>query len=342
MAHHLTIDGKQAARAASLRNLAVVTSIAIVSSLIGLVLLEGMVRWFYPLYDPSGQVQFVVDPNGLALGPKNRTKRQSSPTGDFDVSVQFNASGFRDSKDVASVRSGDIVVVGDSFAYGWGVEESQRFSNLLQDSLRKRVFNIATPGDFENYDRLLKYADALGGRIEEVVIAVCMENDLSSYGVSRLAYSSSNFRAIKGWLSRSSALYRIFTASVLQNPWLKNLVIRANLLRPQVAFGLNAYSRETVERSADRLAEIAGRYKHTVILIVPSRALWVGNNRTPEDRMHREFVAALAARHLNVVDMRETFESGGDPLSNHFRNDGHWNPTGQRLAAKSLVAKFSE
>ena len=82
------------ANSRSLRNLVVITSIVIASSIIGLALLEGMVRFFYPAYDPSGQVEFVVGPDGLTLGPMSQTKRQRKNTGDFDVSIQFNARGF--------------------------------------------------------------------------------------------------------------------------------------------------------------------------------------------------------------------------------------------------------
>jgi hypothetical protein len=338
-----------------LHNLLIGISLFVISSIISLGLLEGMIRVFFPAYDPSGQVDFVYA-GGLTLGPPNQELRQSKNTGDYDVAIRFNDHGFRDAKDVATARSGDIIVVGDSFAFGWGVEESQRFSNVLENLLHRRVFNIAVgSADFNQYDDLLKYAQSLGAQIDDVVIAVCMENDLGLYNVSdqsatdvekKVATSSpthtshlfGTFAESKLWLTHNSATYRMFTTAVQQSPWLKNLAVRTHMLVPNlVGIAKNTYSQEIIERSANRLAEIASRYKHTMILIIPSRALWVGNNRYTEDRVHREFVAALVTRHLNVTDMRKTFEAGGDPLSNHFRNDGHWNPRGHRLAAEMLV-----
>jgi lysophospholipase L1-like esterase len=335
--------------------------ILVASSLIALALLEGMVRVLFPVYDPSGQVAFVAGPNGLALGPANQTMRQHKNTGDYNVAVRFNAHGFRDAKDVATARSGDIVVVGDSIAFGWGVEENQRFSNVLQALLHRRVFNVAIPGgNFTSYDNLLKYAESFGAQIDDVVIAVSMETDLLPYSAPNPSAPAAETKVaaprrmqslrlcpargdIKLWLARNSAAYVMFTTAVQQTPWLKKVAVRANLLVPNlIGIPKNTYSQEIIERSANRLAEIARRYKHAVILIVPSRALWVGNNRPIEDRVHREFVAALSARHLDVVDMRGTFESEEDPLSNHFRNDGHWNPTGHRLAAAALVTQEAE
>ncbi len=349
------------ARFGRLRYFLIGISTLVASSIIAVALFEGMVRMFFPAYDPSGQVALVVGPNGLVLGPSNHTTRQSKNTGDYDVKVHFNQHGFRETKDVANARSGDIVVVGDSFAFGWGVEESQRFSNVLQTLLHRRVFNSASPGgNFELYDSLLKYAESLGGKIDDVVLAVCMENDLFLYSpsgpsASNPGQNAATPRAIqrsrlisaipyaKMWLTYNSAAYRMLTTAVHQSPWLKDLAVRANLVVPNlVGMAKNTYSREVIEHSANRLARIARHYKHAEILIIPSRGLWAGSNRSVEDRVHREFIAALAARHLEVIDVRKIFESGGDPLSNHFRNDGHWNQRGHRLAAEALVTAFSQ
>src|SRR5262249_48714478 len=152
-------------------------------------------------------------------------------------------------------------------------------------------------------------------------IAVCMENDLRLYNVSGQSAPDEEkkvstpsrthtlhfFGALaesKLWLTRNSAAYRMLTTAVQPNPLPKTLAVRAHLLVPnRVGIAKKTYSQDIIERSANRLAEIASHYKHTVILIIPSRALWVGDNRFTEDRVHREFVAALVSRHLNVTDM---------------------------------------
>jgi hypothetical protein len=75
-----------------------------------------------------------------------------------------------------------------------------------------------------------------------------------------------------------------------------------------------------------------------VILIIPNRRLWVDEEarRLEVGRTHTRFIRILKDSGLNVIDMRPSLEAGGNPLSNHFVNDGHWNESGHLLAAEAL------
>src|SRR5258707_181049 len=114
-----------------------------------------------PAYDPSRQVTFALLPDGTPIGTPGAQRRLVKNTGDYDVQVSFNSLGLRDSKSIAVSGVDSIFVVGDSFGFGWGVEEAQRFSNLLEDRLGRLVFNISTGvADFDGYDHLIRYAEA--------------------------------------------------------------------------------------------------------------------------------------------------------------------------------------
>lgn len=307
----------------------------------GLCLVEGLTRVFFPAFDPSGRFDFDYPMGSLLLGRPGVQARQVKNTGDFNVSVRINRHGLRDSKDTAQARPGDLVFVGDSFTWGWGVEEKERFSDLVGAETGLRAFNVSTPTDIEGYRALLQYARSLGAKIGRVVLAICMENDLSMYSSDDQGDTGERlYPALKLWLERHSAAYLFATTVVHRTPWLNELAVRAGLVIRNVdGMSRNVDAPEVEESSAHAVLEIAREYK-TLVVIIPSRGLWIGPNRSIEDRVHRRFVAALVRRDVEVLDLRPLFEAGGHPLEFHFANDPHWNPRGHAVAADAISKRL--
>jgi hypothetical protein len=59
----------------------------------------------------------------------------------FDTTVAVNSQGVRDSEE--ALERPDVIVVGDSFAMGWGVEGVEAFPKLLEERCELRVLNAA-------------------------------------------------------------------------------------------------------------------------------------------------------------------------------------------------------
>jgi hypothetical protein len=318
-------------------------ALALVGGTLALLAFELAVRAFIPAFDPSGQFRFAYDAGGgLMLGQPGTIARQRKNTGDYDVTVRINARGLRDDKDVAQATAADIAVVGDSFAWGWGVEASERFSDQLQSLSGRRVFNVSTPTDLAGDRALIAYARKLGGRFGTVVLAICMENDIHEYGPPRGddGDSGTPHESLRDRLERNSAGYLFFTTAVHRTPWLKAPAVWLGLITPNLeGISRNRYSEAAIESSARTVAELA-RTDRLIALIIPSRALWVGDNRTVEDRVHKGFVTALLRLGIDVVDLRPLLEAGGQPLAYHFANDGHWNARGHRLAAEAIARRL--
>ena len=321
------------------------TTMVALSLCIGLGIVEGLTRAAFPSFDPSGRFDFDYRVGPLMLGHPGAQGRQVKNTGDFDVSVHINAHGLRDSKDVAEAQPEDLVFVGDSFTWGWGVEEKERFSNLVEARTGVRAFNVSTPTDIAGYRALLRYARSLGARIGRVVVAICMENDLALYSAAPVpAPASASVEAmhpdLKFWLEQHSAAYLLATTAVHRTPWLNALAVRAGLVIRNIdGMSRKDDSPDVIRSSADAVLEIAQDYR-TLVVIIPSRGLWVGNNKTVEDRVHRLFVASLLRRGIDVLDLRPAFEAGGDPLGFHFANDPHWTPRGHALAAEAISERL--
>lgn len=58
---------------------------------------------------------------------------------EFDTAFEVNRVGLRD--DEASLAAPEIVVLGDSFAMGWGVEQAETFADRLEAATGRRVLN---------------------------------------------------------------------------------------------------------------------------------------------------------------------------------------------------------
>ncbi|MCG8557940.1 MAG: hypothetical protein MJD61_22040 [Proteobacteria bacterium] len=92
---------------------------------------------------------------------------------EFDTEVSINSQGLRD--DEQSLVAPEIVVVGDSHAMGWGVEQEATFSEILQRQSRRKVLNagISSYGTYREM-RILRRLDLSG--LQALVIQYC-END---------------------------------------------------------------------------------------------------------------------------------------------------------------------
>jgi hypothetical protein len=308
------------------RSGAIAVLVILTGLIAGLGLAEGVVRLASPALAPSHRVEFTHPEGPLLLARPDTQARQISEGGDFDVSVRINSHGLRDPNDVATAGADDIVVVGDAFAWGWGVESQDRFSDRLQILSGRRTFNLATPTDIEGYAALLAYAARLGSRAGRVVVTVDMEKDLRP--PARGAASQGGDSAVAGWLTEHSALYRL-ASSAFERMFAASAASGKQDVVP------NDYDPAIIDRAADELEKIADRYRATVVLI-PSRALWMGEGRSLEDRVNTAFTVALQRRDIDVLDLQPVLEAQGSPLSYYFAHDGHWTAGGHALVAHAI------
>ncbi len=306
---------------------------------------ELAVRRLLPQFDPSGSLTFAHDSEyGVSLGSPGAERRLYKNSGDYDVPVVFNQHGLRDRRDIADARRTDVIFVGDSFTFGWGVRDEQRFSTVFEALTGVRAFNLAVPTGIHGYQALLNLARDRGAEPGRVVIGICMENDLRLDAASDAAAEPDDAgggapirEMTKAWLTSQSALYVAASAAVHQVPLVRALAARVGLLAGPLGENVPPTPTE-VDAAAARTASLAAPYSATV-LIIPSRGLWLGTDTHAWDDAHRRFVADLRARQVDVLDLRAAIEAGGNPLQYYFRYDGHWNADGHRLAATALASR---
>ncbi len=330
-------------------------TILVIAVVVGSGLIEAGVRVLYPQFDPSGHLKLRTNDQGVPLIVGPGIYRQVKNTGDFDVEVAVNDLGFREEKPLSASTPKDLFVVGDSFALGWGVAVEDRFSNVLERALKgPQVFNISVPTGFDGYASLIDYAKHHGAKVSRLIVGVTMENDLMDYrarGLTKLpeghrsSPGGSRLVAVKNLLTQHSAAYFMLTTVFHATPVLKKAAVEIGLIVPNLeAPHLFNLVPRVVDPSVQRLYEITRGYGDVTILIVPSRALWVGTaeQRERAAQIHTDFVSHLRKLGMRVVDPRSRMEVSGNPLQFHFANDGHWNKKGHALAAKMLVNELEK
>jgi lysophospholipase L1-like esterase len=57
----------------------------------------------------------------------------------FEVTIRINELGFRESSDIDST---EIFTLGDSFTFGWGVNEQESWPGLLETRLNRPIYNL--------------------------------------------------------------------------------------------------------------------------------------------------------------------------------------------------------
>ncbi len=63
---------------------------------------------------------------------------------EFSTRVRTNSQGFRD--DESSLKEPEIILLGDSFGFGWGVEDNETAGSILEKESGKRVLNLSISG----------------------------------------------------------------------------------------------------------------------------------------------------------------------------------------------------
>lgn len=97
----------------------------------------------------------------------------------FTTYVKINTDGMRYNHDIGEKKTFRVAVLGDSFAWGFGVEANQRFTEIIEKDRGIEMLNFAVPGYgpvqyYLQLDRVLSYNPDL------VVIVFCLHNDFKN------------------------------------------------------------------------------------------------------------------------------------------------------------------
>jgi hypothetical protein len=280
--------------------------------------------------------------------------------GDFRVRIRTNDFNLRDDEPLAAA-DGRIWIIGDSMAFGWGVERNETYTQVIGDTLGIPTYNIASPGtDVCGYQ-------ALWGRMPStvrpraVVMGLILENDMEMYDCAeqaRLANEPSpsapppswwtfgNWTEFKWRLTGVSALYNFLAVTVKRMGVVEEALVEMGLLaREHVEEDRFSAARmdAVVESTANAVADMRKLVPHDVpfvVLIAPAR-FEIRDGSPFFHELRLKTVAALKQRGIDVVDPFAEFAAAGFAPT-HFAHDGHWSKVGHAVAGKAIAQWFRD
>lgn len=280
----------------------------------------------------------------------------SQNNGDFRVRLQLNDAGHRNTEPVATAN-GKIWTIGDSMTFGWGVEQSEMYSEVLEHRLGQPVYNLASPGaDICGYQTMVaRMPRAVLPRA--TIVGLILENDVRIYDCPAEARESATQRQdrpdsgggfslleIKQRATQISALYNFFAVSLKRVAVVQDFLVRVKLLSKPHAVNegvaaeqLPALAASTVNELA-RLKSMLPESAPFLVAVVPTR--FEIRDGTPIYRSLRSAVLGeLARRGIAAVDLLPGFAIAGFGPT-HFKHDGHWSALGHRIAGEALAVSL--
>jgi len=257
--------------------------------------------------------------------------------------IRTNSLGFREREIPPTSDRYRIVVVGDSFTWGQGVDERDRFSDLIGDALgpRYEVFNFGRPGD-NMPEHLEVLAQALRVSPDFVLLQLYI-NDFETASMQRPEPKPLLPARWDRTLERSSLLYDLLRdewATVQQQVGITDSYARymeRNLRDPASPNARLAYGQ--LGEFFDR-ARAAGVHVGCVLFPAPDSLGPYGRDY-PFGYLHEGVRRICAEKQVPCLDLLPLYSTVADPRTLWVSPfDAHPNAMSHHRAAEQILSAF--
>jgi hypothetical protein len=275
-------------------------------------------------------------------------------TPQFHTVVRINDKGLRD-RPHSYERQNDterILVLGDSFAWGYGIEESERFSQLLENSMDVEVINAGVSG-YSTDQELLWYENE-GIKYEtDLVIVVFTGNDVGDnekqlvnniYYKPQFAFDEGGLILTNYPVPKTSPQGRFIYSLSKRSALAYFLVQRyfdivAFYSKPKVDSdhvnvpepGLQP-QRKPFELTIALMHELrqTAESRDAKFIIVATDSWW----NYPSKENYENFITTMRNEGFLVLDVESI--PGFEPEEMLIAEDGHWNQSGNKFVAAKI------
>jgi hypothetical protein len=317
--------------AAACKSVGVVTLV-----LLGAVLLTEATLRVFTAYRPPDYPPAPARPDlftgdtivGYHLWPQTRTCMRYPGNTHRMLSLISNSDGFASSRELGEPDPRPrVLVIGDSFTMGLGVNEGTRYTEIVEDlEPRWRVDNMGMIG--WGLDLMVRALEAHGkkARPNAVVFAVYTESlaRLSPRWIGQAPVPFRKYELVDGKLVdlppyRPGFLYRFHLTELL-----RTVQERVGGSRFRNRYPLNE---ALLNKFFDLTRELNAA---PVVLFLP------GTQDTPQGRERRAFLRGWTeARGVTYLDLTDVIYAAGVDTT-YIRNNFHWSEYGHQVAGRAL------
>jgi hypothetical protein len=291
----------------------------------------------------------------------------------FDVTMSFNEIGARD-ETFSDISPSSLILLGDSFAEGFGVSRNDMSEFLIQENLDVSVLNFGAAGSFGPLQQLLIYNEYDDLPHQGVIIYLLPSNDFTDNDIEvwqaidqtryRPYFSPEGDPLIPFYFP--NAIPRDNFASgvsgslkqFIKNFWLSNALRSALILMrgetqvmtdntdvtPSFYYDATELQQTNLTLAYEAILDLASD-KNVLFVIIPSGNDIIRYNKDPlpDSYKNGSWYQTLfsfkdrESQRVEILDLMDYLPS--QPQNLFFECDGHWSPNGNLWAA-NIISRF--
>ena len=311
-----------------------------------------IVSCFIAVYGSEGLLGlFLAKSFTLYSIPPHSSSHIKTP--DYDVTYNFNNYGIR-GDDMDLTQFYDIVLVGDSYLAGAGVEYDKTVYAHLKNADHK-VLNVSELATNPiQYFHKIKILQQYNLRASHFVIGLFFGNDFqgltnrniepaltTQYKDHFLQYDLFSFLKIERWRYMIYSSYKkLFTDDMFVHEFERKIIKTKTMMHPYQKTSETEYlsAAQMNQTSVHKTVKIINlinrnipRYAKLHVLLIPDRHYVHGDLSTGYETLKQLLVRGFDMN-ISIVDFHGKLTS-----EMYYQNDGHWNEMGHKYVANYLI-----
>ncbi len=307
-----------------------------------LITLEISARIFYPQIMPLGNESRKFWEYDSLLGWSHKPNVKDIQTiANSTINISINSKKLRDSDyEYERNTKNRVLVLGDSFAWGFGVNKNERFSEIVERSFESlEIINSAVPG-YSTDQQLLYYIYEGYKYNSDFVLLLFCENDFLGNSLNQIHwYNKPVYTYANGNLKLNSvpvpkqSFYQSLREFLSGKSYLISFILKRLTLFNAQSFSFSEFSFSNSATITEKLVEKLNNECNE-----NGSKLLIAN--IPMDKEKVQFLTKVSKDNsINYLDLSPLFK---DETNYLIPDDGHWNAKGNLIAGKRIINWFRQ